>query len=332
MSAVKSETKATKSSTSSDGPGMTSDSSHRASIFFIHLNRVGGALGVDCMACAWRAWHCVPPSCPHERLSLRQCSRLCSKRQATEKGPTVLAEKTPRISAIDTTNFARQIVLDFEFAPVPKQRQRRGLRNEIIEVGAVKLDYHGNVMGEFSQFVQTEFTEGVAFPVRELTGISAVDTAMADPLYVVIKRLSDWIGRYSAQVVCWSGTDRRQLLTECQAKRIDLSAFPTDWADLQAFYTSIMDVGSHGCVSLSDAATWFGIEFDELTGHAHSALADARVTAKLLKQVMDGGYHVSPRAQEVRQRWGMGERAQTRLSSKCPELGDLLLKLKAEGR
>ena len=84
-------------------------------------------------------------------------------------------------------------MLDFEFAPVPKQRQRRGLRNEIIGVGAVKLDYHGNVMGEFSQFVQTEYAEGVAFPVRELTGISAVDTAMADPLYVVIKRLSDWI-------------------------------------------------------------------------------------------------------------------------------------------
>ena len=68
------------------------------------------------------------------------------------KALTVSAEKTPGISAIDTTNFARQIVLDFEFAPVPKQRQRRGLRNEIIEVGAVKLDYHGNVMGEFSQF------------------------------------------------------------------------------------------------------------------------------------------------------------------------------------
>ena len=248
------------------------------------------------------------------------------------KALTVSAEKTPCISAIDTTNFARQIVLDFEFAPVPKQRQRRGLRNEIIEVGAVKLDYHGNVMGEFSQFVQTEFTEGVAFPVRELTGISAVDTAMVDPLYMVIKRLSDWIGRYSAQVVCWSGADRRQLLTECQAKHIDLSAFPTDWADLQAFYTSIMDVGSHGCVSLSDAATWFGIEFDESTGHAHSALADARVTAKLLKQMMEGDYHVSPHAQEVRQRWGMGERAQTCLSSKCPELSDLLLKLKAAGR
>lgn len=222
------------------------------------------------------------------------------------KALTVSAEKTPCISAIDTTNFARQIVLDFEFAPVPKQRQRSGLRNEIIEVGAVKLDYHGNVMGEFSQFVQTEFTEGIAFPVRELTGISAVDTAMADPLYMVIKRLSDWIGHYSAQVVCWSGADRRQLLTECQAKHIDLSAFPTDWADLQAFYTSIMDVGSHGRVSLSDATTWFGIEFDESTGHAHSALADARVTAKLLKQVMDGDYRVSPRAQEVRQRWGMG--------------------------
>lgn len=73
---------------------------------------------------------------------------------------------------------------------------------------------------------------------------------------------------------------------------------------MQAFYTSIMDVGSHGCVSLSDAAAWFGIEFDESTGHAHSALADARVTVKLLKQMMEGDYHVSPRAQEVRQRWG----------------------------
>ena len=121
-------------------------------------------------------------------------------------------------------------------------------------------------------------------------------------------------------------------MTECQAKRVDLASFPTDWADLQAFYTSIMDAGSHGCVSLSDAATWFGIDFDESTGHAHSALADARVTARLLNQVMDGNYRVSSRAQEVRQRWGMGERAQTRLSSKCPELGDLLLKLKAEGR
>lgn len=241
-------------------------------------------------------------------------------------------KKTPGASAIDTTNFARQIVLDFEFAPVPKQRQRRGLRNEIIEVGAVKLDYHGNVMGEFSQFVQTEYAEGVAYPVRELTGISAVDTATADPLYVVIKRLNDWIGRYSAQVVCWSGADRRQLLTECQAKRIDLAAFPADWADLQAFYTSIMDVGSRGRVSLSDAAAWFGVKFDESTGHAHSALADARVTARLLKQVIDGEYRVGPRAQEVRQRWGMGGRAQTRLSKKCPELGDLLLKLKAEGR
>lgn len=121
-------------------------------------------------------------------------------------------------------------------------------------------------------------------------------------------------------------------MTECQAKYIDLAAFPTDWADLQAFYTSIMDVGSHRCVSLSDAATLLGIEFDDSTGHAHSALADARVTSKLLGRVMDGDYCVSPRAWEVRQRWGMGERPQTRLSKKCPELGDLLLKLKAEGR
>lgn len=83
---------------------------------------------------------------------------------------------------------------------------------------------------------------------------------------------------------------------------------------------------------MGDAATWSGSKFDESTGHAHSALADARVTAKLLKRMMEGDYHVSPHAQEIRQRWGIGERAQTCLSSKYPELSDLLLKLKAEGR
>ena len=114
----------------------------------------------------------MPESCTvrfHVRTGSYTCCdmtvRETSGKQRRE-ALTVSAEKMPGVSAIDTTNFARQIVLDFEFAPVPKQRQRRGLCNEIIEAGTVKLDYHGNVMGEFSQFVQTEFTEGVACPVR----------------------------------------------------------------------------------------------------------------------------------------------------------------------
>lgn len=236
------------------------------------------------------------------------------------------------MAAIDITGYARHIVLDFEFAPVPASRQRCGLRNEIIEVGAVKLDNRGNFMGEFSQFVQTEHAEGVVTPVRELTGISAVDTAMAEPLFVVLKRLENWIGRYSAQIVCWSKSDQGQLAKECRAKHIDLAGMPSAWVDLQAFYTSIMDARDHGLVSLTDAAKWFGFDFDETTGHAHDALADARMTAKLLKQVIDGEFHVSPRAREIRQRWGTGAPAQTSVSKKCPELGDLLLKLRAEGK
>ena len=153
---MKSKTKATKSSVSSDGPGMTADSSHRASIFFMHLNRAGGIPWVRlCGACL--AHGIAPRFCvrtdayPYGNVAVYVASGSWRR-----KALTVSAEKMPGVSAIDTTNFARQIVLDFEFAPVPKQRQRRGLRNEIIEVGAVKLDYHGNVMGEFSQFVQTE--------------------------------------------------------------------------------------------------------------------------------------------------------------------------------
>ena len=94
-----------------------------------------------------------------------------------------------------------------------------------------------------------------------------------------------------------------------------------------------MDVGSHGCVSLSDAATWFGIEFDELTGHAHSALADARVTRQVA-QAGDGRGLSRESACPGRSASGGGWASEPRhaFPAKCPELGDLLLKLKAEGR
>lgn len=74
------------------------------------------------------------------------------------------------------------------------------------------------------------------------------------------------------------------------------------------------------------------LDFDEAIGHAHDALADARVTTKLFKQVIDEAFHTSPRAQEIRQRWGTSGPAQTSVTKKCPELGDLLLKLRAEGK
>ena len=67
-----------------------------------------------------------------------------------------------------------------------------------------------------------------------------------------------------------------------------LAAFPVDWTDLQALSISIMEVGGYGLVSLGGASPGLGIDFDESTDHAHGALADMHVTARLLKQAIDG--------------------------------------------
>ena len=91
-------------------------------------------------------------------------------------------------------------------------------------------------MGEFSQFVQTEFTEGVAFPSASSTGISAVDTAMADPLYNGDRKAQ----RLDRSLLRLGGLLERggpaPALTECQAKHRSFRISTTDWADLQAFY------------------------------------------------------------------------------------------------
>ena len=46
------------------------------------------------------------------------------------------------------TSYVCNVAIDLEFTPVPRDLQRDGLRQEIIEVGAVKLAADGSVAGE----------------------------------------------------------------------------------------------------------------------------------------------------------------------------------------
>lgn len=86
----------------------------------MHLNRAGNSLGGrlcgECLAHGIASrFHVRAGVYPYGNVA----AYVANGRQR-RKALTVSAEKTPCISAIDTTNFARQIVLDFEFAPVPK--------------------------------------------------------------------------------------------------------------------------------------------------------------------------------------------------------------------
>lgn len=221
---------------------------------------------------------------------------------------------------------ARNIVIDLEFTPVSTEHRVDGLKNEIIKIGAVKLDAQGEYCGEFSHLVAPQYANGVNWFVKDLTSITSYDVYNADELSVVVFQLAEWIGNLPARMITWSRTDKRQLTKECLVKRIPTNRLPKDWLDIQPLFPPLMGL-DRGAVSLGDAADWFGCH--DSNGHDHHALSDAKATASLLSKLINGTLAEQPGAADVRRRLGMepiaGKRAET-----ANQLRFLSAKLKAQ--
>ncbi len=220
------------------------------------------------------------------------------------------------------------VVIDLEFTPVPKAvRGGTGLRQEIIEVGAVKLDPEGNVVGEFSHVVRPTMARSVSGQVRCLTGIVNGDIACARPLEEVIGALAAWIGPCRARMVTWSGSDLKQITVELGAKGIEC-ALPHRWMDIQPMYAHFMGLGRKK-VALCDAADWLGIPNDR--SRAHRALYDAQLTREVFNMMAKGelAEHRRRVRQETRDARAVGA-CSTSIGSRCGGLAGLLASLMAE--
>lgn len=222
-----------------------------------------------------------------------------------------------------------QIVIDLEFTPVPKGRRKGGLRNEIIEIGAVKLDAHGNAVDSFSRFVRPQFSDIVDSDIQGLTGIRTCDVSTADTLGWVLADFAVWIGTGSARIAAWSKSDRRQVMKECAVKGIEVPKQMRRWLDLQVVYPRLMGVGNGRLMPLRAAADWYGVALD--ASSAHRALYDARVTAELMRLLLTGEYRQQKTAleQSMPRLGGLKPVAST-LGETCGALGDLLHRMLAE--
>ena len=218
------------------------------------------------------------------------------------------------------------IVVDLEFTPTPRTMRRRGLRNEIIEIGAVRVDTRGDAVDTFCSRVRPEYAAHIAPPVVSLTGIRDADVRDAEPLGRVVDRFAAWAGPGRTRLVAWSGSDRSQVEQECSCKRIELPGQMRHWLDLQRVYPRLMGVGErHRLMSLREAADWTGAALD--TSSAHRALYDAQVAAELLRQLLSGEYRQQRQAlseylaSPIEEKEGPGLTAS--LGSRCAELEGL---------
>ena len=178
------------------------------------------------------------------------------------------------------THAKRYLAIDLEMSVVRDSKfiKRTGLRNEIIQIGAVILDEKYNIVSTFSQYVHPEHSRIDRY-IRELTGITSDKLKDAPNLYDALKEMADWIGEEPISVISWGKTDLSQLKKEVRHKKISIKTinalFPK-WSDFQKIFSA--RVGVKRQFSLGGALEMAGIEPE---GRAHDGLTDAYNMAKL---------------------------------------------------
>ena len=155
--------------------------------------------------------------------------------------------------------------------------------NEIIEIGAVKLDSNLDTVDTFSSLVRPVVSRKLRSRIKNLTHITNEDIRNGEPFSKVISEFSDWVGD-DAVIMTWGDTDIRTMQTNFKyflgKKDID---FIAKYVDLQRYCQCFINMENVQQAGLSYAAEC--LEIDPEKYPHHRALDDSLLSAECFKKV-----------------------------------------------
>ena len=158
--------------------------------------------------------------------------------------------------------------------------RRKKLKNEVIEIGAVRMDDAFHPLDRFRIFVRPQYNGVIERKIYKLTGISNGAVSDAVSLPEALDALEAWCGSDGYEIYAWSTSDLCQLRKECGFKGID-SVFLDEmvqWHDFQEDFRQML--GEKNILSLSNAMHRAGLEPE---GSLHDASCDAYNSARLME-------------------------------------------------
>ena len=177
------------------------------------------------------------------------------------------------------------IVIDLEFTPTPNTlRKKTKFTQEIIEIGAVKLNDNYEVIDTFDILIKPQYAAGVSPFVRNLTGITNNDLQSAPSFKKAMYAFVEWIGYEPYRIYQWSDTDKKKLIAESMYKCCYdefSSLLDKHFIDLQRIFQRISKLHK---LSLERALNSLNIE---INGELHSAVDDAYNTSQILMLMKD---------------------------------------------
>ena len=172
------------------------------------------------------------------------------------------------------------IILDLEATCWEGDRTKR---NEIIEIGAVKV-IDGKIADEFQRFIKPKLNPILSDFCKQLTSIKQEDVDNAQNFTEVIEGFQKWIGN-DYYLCSWGFYDKNQFASDCELHKL-----PTGW-----LRNHISLKHQHGDMKrlkkglgLGRALREEGMKFE---GTAHRGIDDAKNIAKIfIKYINDWKY------------------------------------------
>ncbi len=179
------------------------------------------------------------------------------------------------------------IIMDLEWNNT-YAKKANGYINEIIEIGAVKLDDDLETVDTFSCIIRSQIGKKLRGTVKRLTHLTNADINAGMPFTKAFSLFRKWIGNDETVIITWGDGDIRVLLDNFKyLNGIKVIPFLRLYCDLQKCFQKISNSGKGQQTGLLAAAEIVGID-PEMFIH-HRALGDSMLTAEILKKVYPMG-------------------------------------------
>ncbi len=152
--------------------------------------------------------------------------------------------------------------------------------NEIIEIGAVKLDKNMRCIDTFKVFIIPNIFRKFNPKIKELTGITEEDLATGTTFLEALQKLESFVGNES--IICsWAKDDAVELIRNAHHYGQTSIPWLNQYIDLQDYCTKVL--GEKNVLSLKSALLKLRIKVDE--EKLHDALNDSIYTSEVFRRV-----------------------------------------------
>lgn len=165
-------------------------------------------------------------------------------------------------------------------------KKAHGYFNEIIEIGATRLDDRLQVVDGFHELLRPVVTSKLSDIVTDLTNITAEELKDGASFPLAVLRLKQWIGPEPTVLLTWSTTDLLVLIENCRYfLQTECIPFMEHYADAQGYCQQRLGTGTAQQLGLSRACELLGLSEEGMD--MHRAQDDSVMTAQVFARVFE---------------------------------------------